>query len=794
MMDNSYNGHNFSQEDDSMFTLAELWGMVWGHKVWYVVSVLFFIAAGAFYLYRTPQVYDRYVKVIIDESSQAATMRNLGVATAGAMKLGTSNNVENEMEAFASPDLMKIVVERLGLQTRYFEKQFLRKVELYKNGPVEMRLAGGNPRSSFSFDVRNNGDGTLTLSSFRIKKDKIKAEVTGTLGDTLQTPAGAVVIYPVESENEFKYPIRVQWSNSMSTAKYYDRILGVSLSGKESSVVVLSMEDTYPSRSEMILGSLVDVYNEIWISGKNKSLINTAEFIDERLGRIENELAAVENLLKEYKSDNGLTDIKITAKSFVDEASLYAEKSFEISNQLSVAGFIRSYLNDPKNYASLIPSNLGLTGTAVENQIKEYNEGVLLRDRLLADSSENNPLIADLNAGIVSMRSAILRSVENLISSLELQLAKIDSQEKKILGRMSSNSDQEIHLMALERQQQVTQNLYVFLLQKREENELAALVNVGNTRVIMSPNGPQKPIAPSKKMVALAMLMLGFGCPFMVFFLLKYFDRSVRNRGDLSSLSVPFLAEIPRYVTDEDRRRRFKRRNDNDKSVCKVIVEAGKRDMMNEAFRVLRTNVDLMLGKNTGAKVVMMTSFNPNAGKTFTIMNLASSMALKKSKVLLVDLDMRKASLSKTLDIVHTGVAAYLNGKVDDYTPYTEEIAPDLYVLPVGTLPPNPTELLSSERFVSMIDRMRQEYDYIFLDCPPIDIVADSNIITDVVDMTVFVMRANRMDKDVLPLVEQLYVDGRYRHMALILNGVDIQYKKYGYGKSSYGYGYGNIS
>ena len=214
--------------------------------------------------------------------------------------------------------------------------------------------------------------------------------------------------------------------------------------------------------------------------------------------------------------------------------------------------------------------------------------------------------------------------------------------------------------------------------------------------------------------------------------------------------------------------------------------------MMNEAYRVLRTNLDLMIGKKNKSNVLMFTSFNPAAGKTFTVMNIAASMALKDAKVLLVDLDLRKASLSKALGVDHSGVAAYLNGKVDTYQENAEEIAPNLFVLPVGTLPPNPTELLLTERFKAMIEEMRNEYDYIFLDCPPIDVVADASIITEHADMTIFVMRANQMDKGVLPEIESLYKSGKYNHMTMILNCVDIQFKKYGYGKSSYGYGYGN--
>ena len=785
------NNQNFLREEDSSLRLSDLWNMVWRYKWWYVVSIVVFLLLGAFYLYRTPNVYNRAAKVVIDESNQDATMRNLGVVSSGMMRLRSFNSVENEMEALSSPDLMQMVVKRLGLQTTYMEQQLFREVELYKNGPFEMVPVGDNPRSGYSFKVVKTSDGKLALSKFQIRKDKINETVVGNFGDTLQTPVGKIVIHPVQSENEFKHPIRVSWSNSMATAKSYCGKLNVSLSGKQSSVIVVSMNDTYPSRASLVISTLIDMYNEVWINNKNRAAINTTEFINERLVIIERDLAAVEEDLRQYKEDNHLTDIQTAARVYIDEASLYGAKSFEVNNQLSIAEFIRDYLNDPANSASLIPANLGLSNESVQAEIAEYNKQVLQRDRLFSGSGENNPYIADLNASLVSIRSSILRSIDNLISTLKLQLSKIESQEKQIMNRISSSSGQELQLLSIERQQQIIQNLYIFLLQKREENELAALINVGNTRLIMSPNGSPLPVSPNVVMIIFAMLVLGCGVPFGIIFLKKMLDTSIKSKADLGRLSIPFLAEIPRFVKKEDRYKKFKKHSDDDKSLCHVVVEQGSRDMMNEAFRVLRTNIDLMLGKKDGSKVIMMTSFNPNAGKTFIVMNLAASMALKGSKVLLVDLDLRKASLSKQLDLIHTGVAAYLNGKTDDYHLYVDEVAPNFHVLPVGTLPPNPTELLISDRFAQMVEQMRGDYDYIFLDCPPIEIVADASIITEVADMSAFVMRANHMEKDVLPQIQQLYSERRYKHMALILNSVDIQYKKYGYGKSSYGYGYG---
>lgn len=789
-----YNNPFNTLKEEEGLRLSELKELVTKNIWWYVGVTICCLVVAVCYLYRTPTLYNRSAKVMIDDSNQDAAMRNLGMASANMMRMRSFNSVENELEAFASPDLMQKVVERLGLQTRYVEKQFLRDVELYHNSPVEMRLAGMNPPGGFSFLVSPGKDGQVVLSDFRIRKDRIKEAVTGNFGDTLATPVGAVVIYPKSNIEDFKHDIRVTWSSAGSAAKLYASKVNLSLSGKQTSVVVISMNDQYPSRADAVISTLIDVYNEEWISNKNRAAINTAEFINERLLVIQSDLDAVEKTLKEYKESNNLTDINAVAQNYLNQSSLYASKAFEVSNQISVATYIKDYLNDPANADSLIPSNLGLSNADVGTQISEYNELVLQRDKLLAGDTTQNPFLTNLSASMASIRTAILTSIDNMIATLGLQLERIESQEQQIMARISSSSEQELQLLSIEREQQMLQNLYVFLLQKREDNELAALVNVGNTRLIVNPTGPRNPVAPNTQMILLAAFVLGLGLPFSFFFLRSVLDTSIKNKADLGPLSVPFLAELPMYERPEDRFKKFKwlrRKVMGQQDMNRIIVEHGSRDMMNEAFRVLRTNVDLMIGKKKGSQVLMFTSFNPAAGKTFSVMNLASSMALKGAKVIMIDLDLRKASLSKALDMVHTGVAAYLNGKVDDYRPHVDELAPNFHLLPIGTLPPNPTELLLSDRFKEMIEQMRSEYDYIFLDCPPIDIVADSSIVTEIADMTVFVMRAGQMDKKVLPNIEDLYASDKYKHMTLILNGVDIKYKKYGYGKSSYGYGYG---
>ena len=793
MAENTNTNNTFVKEDESSFSLADIWHLVWDHKWWYIITLGAAICIALFYLYRTPQTYNSTAKVLVDDSNQNAAMRNLGVASAGMMKLRSYNSVENEIEAFSSVDYMQKVVERLGLQTTYIQPLKFKTIDLATKSPVQLVLAGENPQSAFSFNLSRVGEYGVKLSGLKLDGKAVSGTVEGKLGDTLKTAFGDLAIFPTTHIADFKSHIEVHWNNSLDAARKYCSKLDVSLSGKESSVVVIKMTDTDPQRASSVISALIDVYNESWIENMNRSAVNTTKFLNERLEIIERDLATVEEALRTYKAQNKLTDIKAVSQLYLTESSHYQAKAFEVRNQISIANYIKDYLNNPANAMTLIPANVGIGSSSVDSEIKEYNTLVLQRDRLIAGSGAGNPLIEDLNNQITAIRNAILSSIENTISTLELQLSKIEAQEKDIISRISSSSGQELQLLSIERQHEVTQELYKFLLQKREENELAALVNVGNTQVLQSPEASVVPVGPNRMMILLIAVVLGFGLPFGFFFLKTRLDTAIKNKGDLGHLSVPFLAEIPTYVRPGDRFRKFKwfRKRKDDAALTKIIVEQGSRDMMNEAYRVLRTNMDLMIGKKSKSTVIMFTSFHPNAGKTFSVMNIAASMALKDAKVMLVDLDLRKASLSKALGVDHSGVAAYLNGKVDSYKENAEEIAPNLFVLPVGTLPPNPTELLLSDTFKEMIEQMRNDFDYIFLDCPPIDVVADSSIITEFVDMTMFVMRANKMDKKVLPEIEELYKSGKYTHMTMILNCVDIQFKKYGYGKSTYGYGYG---
>lgn len=787
---------DYLKKDEDSLNLADIWNIgmdvIWDHKWWYVASAAICLCFGLAYLYRTPDTYLRSAKVIIDESGQDAALRSIGTLAVGAAGLQTGTSVANEIQALSSPDLMQSVVERLHLETSYIRKRFLKDEELYTTTPMEMRLAGDNPQSYFSFEAEALEDGRLVLSDFVIgpNGEEIHSSIECTYRDTVTTPAGKIILYPTAWLEDYSSPVRISWHSSRSVARSLVRNLSVNRSGKESTVVQLSFKDNFPSRASNILSALIDIYNEEWVRTQNEAARNTSAFINERLVIIEKELGGIENDLKQYKQVNRLTNMDAISKAYIDETSEYAAKDFEVSNQLSVAQYIKDYLNNPVNENALIPANLGLTTGNVETQIAEYNGLILQRDRLSAGSGKNNPLIADLNNSIASLRSAILRSVDNSIATLELQAQKIQAQESQIMARIALNSGQELQLLSIQRQQMVKESLYIFLLQKREENELASLVNVGNTRLIERPEGPVSPIAPNKMMVLAFALLAGLGIPFAIILIKRISDNTVKSKSDLGTIPIPFLGEIPlsarrNHLGYIRKAARFDNKN------CKIIVRAGKRDMMNEAFRVLRTNFDIIVEKKPDtAFVSMLTSFHPDAGKTFIIQNLAACIALKNVRVLIIDLDLRKATVSKALGAADTGIATYLNGKAEDLNSLILKISPGLHLLPVGNIPPNPTELLLSERFEEMMKKLMSNYDYIFTDCPPIDIVADAAIVTKFVDMTIFTVRAGMLDKRMIPVLNDLYESGRFTRMAVVLNGVDMESR--GYGSYGYRYGYGN--
>lgn len=753
---------------------------LWNNKWRVLLSIVVCVSAAGIYVYATPELYIRKAAVMIKTDTKGGSgIRELdSFKDFSLFNLGDVN-VNNEIEAMASPILMAEVVRRLNLDVEYSDKGWLREKDLYRQSPVEAVFPEKIILREFSFRVKPVSDSVVSLYDFRANTRKMDVEAIETrLADTVETPGGKVVLFPSSRfADGFDDIIQVRRMDVMVTAGNYLKRLAVALAAKQTTVIRLSFTDCSVRRADDVLNTLIGAYNDEWVRYMNESAINTSKFIAERLDLIERELGMVDTDIERFKSENKLMDIQVEASLASQEASEYSGKAFELGSQLAIAGYIKEYLEDRSKTSALLPGNSGLNNQNIESRIGEYNAMILQRERLIANSSNKNPLIGDMDTSLDMMRQSILYSIDNWIATLQLQAKKIEEQEHQIAGQISSTPGKAKQLLSIERQQKIKESLYLYLLQKREENELSSSLVVNNTRLLTPASGNNVSVSPKKGLIFLLAFTFGGLFPFICWRVEDAIDATVRDRRDLSVLTLPFIGEIP--WADNKKKGFFQKRRE----MRRIVVEEKNRDIVNEAFRVLRTNMDFMNARSGISEVILFTSFHSGSGKTFIAMNSAVGMAIKGRKVIVIDLDMRKASLSRYFHSPGVGISDYLSHRVDSLDKIITRgtIHPNLDGIVVGTIPPNPTELLLNGRFDRLIEELRSRYDYIYIDCTPLEIVADASIAGKMADVVVFVVRAGLMDRRMLPDVEKIYREKRFKNMGVVLNGTCWQ-GKYGYG------------
>lgn len=783
---------NRIEETEEAVNIQELLMLCLGKWHWFVISVFATVSIAIFYLLSTAPVYTRDASLLIKENAKGQSLGNeVGSAFADMGIFKSSTNVYNELISLQSPALMLDVIKRLHLDVNYAtDGTFYRRTLYGRELPLSVQFENLADNENVSMTVTPLADGKFLLSEFVKEGEEVGKDSTFQVGfnESLVTPIGSLSLVPTAyTDALLEGPVYVSRVNYYETITNYSAKLNVSLADKQSSVIKLSFQDVSIQRAEELLNTLIAVYNESWVKDKNQIAISTSMFINDRLQVIERELGHVDSDISSFKSEHLLPDVQAASNLYMTQSTQTTAQIMEINNQLSMARYIRNYLvNISSSKDQLLPANSGLESSSVESQIAEYNKKQLQRNSLVANSSENNPLVIDLDHALQAMRAAIISSIDNLVASLNTQLMALEQSEKRTTSRIADNPNQAKYLLSVERQQKVKEALYLYLLQKREENELSQAFTAYNSRVITPPSGNLKPTSPVKRNVLLIAFMLGLLIPVAIIFLRENMNTKIRGKKDLEAMTIPFVGEIPQAFPKK--KRPFSRKPE--KKVFTVVVKSGSRNVINEAFRVVRTNIEFMIGKDSSSKVIMLTSANPDSGKTFINYNLALSLGIKGKRVIVVDLDLRKASLSESVASPKVGISDYLAGQVDQIEKIICKPADGspVEVIPVGTLPPNPAELLYSERLESLISDLRDSYDYIFIDCPPVEIVADSAIINNLVDQTVFVVRAGLLERAMLPEIERYYKEKKYKNMSLLLNGTDSGTGRYGY---KYGYKYG---
>lgn len=754
------------------------------HWPWVLLSLVVCVGAAVVYLLCTPKVYTTTASIMIKDE---AAGKSAGAEDFGDFGLfQNKTNIQNEITTLKSADLMEEVVRRLNLDMNYYIPGRFHDVVAYgSNLPVRVEMPGFAENGSALFRVEVDGAGKVSVSDVKSGDLKSEERVQGAMNDTLMTVVGPMVVVAAEGYKPGEaVELNVVKAPVSATAGGYESRMVIAMSGDKSSVINLTVTDQSTQRAQALLSTLIGVYNEYWIRDKNQIAVSTSNFINERLGVIESELGNVDSDISSYKSQHLIPDVSAASSMYMSQNQQISQQIMDLRNQLKQTLYIKSYLGAASDNEKMLPMNSGVANVDIQSQITDYNNLVLQRNSLLAKSSDKNPLVVQLNEQMDQMRHAILASVDNSINALNMQISSLQGSQASTTSKIASNPSQAKYLLSVERQQKVKESLYLFLLQKREENELSQAFTAYNTRVVNKP-ASFGPTAPNTRNILMMSFLLGLAIPFGVVYLMESNNTKVRGRKDVEHLAVPFLGELPQHGHE-------KKKEAGEANT--IVVKGGKRDIINEAFRVLRTNVEFMCNSSEGNKVIAMTSFNPGSGKSFVSMNLGMAIALKGKKVLIVDGDMRHGSTSAYMGSPAKGLADYLGGavsEVDTLIVKTPECQ-NMQVLPIGSIPPNPTELLESPRFGELIGELKSRFDYVIIDCPPIEVVADAQIIDKFADRTFFVIRAGLFDRSMLPELDRLYEEKKYRNMSFILNGSRNDQGRYGYSHTyRYGYGYG---
>lgn len=780
---------NHSSQNNDFLQIKDFISLCLSRWYWFLISVVICLGVAFAYLLSQPSIYTRTADILIKDNEKGGKTKSVSKDVQSTFDdLGVVNSiskVQNELIIVQSPVLMEEVVKRLHLDMQYsIDGRFHREVLYGNNQPITVTIAGLADDQSVSFAVTETNTGIEISELVSGGTNYLGKTYKGSYSSPIETPVGPVMITKSSmAENKSLPKIYVNRMGIHAAVGTFKGKLSVARVDAKADVLRLTYNDVSIQRAEDILNTLIVVYNESWVNDKNEITISTAMFIDERLAIIESELGEVDNDISSYKSEHLVNDVKAASNLYLNQSNETSKKLQDLQIQLYMAKYVRSYMNSVVNKYQLLPANSGITNSGIESQIRSYNEKLLQRNNVVANSSESNPLVLDMDKALDDMRDAIHSSIDNMILTLNAQIRSIQKQNEQSNEQIAANPDQAKYLLSVERQQKIKETLYLFLLQKREENALSQAFTAYNTRVITPPYGSLAPTSPKRFNIMVIVFVIGLFIPMIVLFLQENMNTVVRGRKDIEKMTIPFAGEIPL----SDKKRKLGSRKQPE---VIVSVEAGKRNVINEAFRVLRTNIEFMNKGNDSSKVLLFTSYNQGSGKTYLSMNLAISFALKGKKVLVIDGDLRHASLSKYVQSPKVGLTNYLAQQVDSLD---EIIVPfegqeNLYLIPVGLNPPNPTELIGDARFGQMMETLRERYDYIIVDCPPIDIVADTQIIEKYTDRTLFVVRAGLMERGMLDDLDRIYEEQRFKNMALVLNGSSENNGRYGY---RYGYKYG---
>ena len=761
------------------------------HWPWFVVSVIICIACAWGYLRLATPVYNITATVLIKDekkgggASMSSELERMGLDGF----VSSSNNVDNEIEVLKSKSLAREVVNNLGLFVTYMDEDEFPKRELYRTSPVLVSLTpqeADNLPGTMKVNMILQPEGTMDV--LIAVKEKEYRKHFEKLPAVFPTDEGIIAFFAnndttaVVGQGSLTKPrhITAFINRPLSVAKGYANALSIAPTSKTTSVAVISLKNSNTQRGKDFINKLLEMYNINANNDKNEVAQKTAEFIDERIGIISKELGSTEQDLENFKRSAGITDLSSEAKIALSGNAEYEKKRVENQTQINLVMDLQRYMQG--NEYEVLPSNIGLQDAASAGAIDRYNQMLVERKRLLRTSTENNPAIINLETSIRAMRTNVQATLDATLKGLQITKEDLAREAGRYSRRINDAPTQERQFVSIARQQEIKAGLYLMLLQKREENAITLAATANNAKTIDEALADDSPISPKRMMVYFAALVLGLGLPVGIIYLIALTKFKIEGRADVEKLTtLPVIGDVP--LADEKQ--------------GSIAVFENKNNLMSETFRNVRTNLQFMLEK--GKNVILVTSTVSGEGKSFISSNLAISLSLLGKKVVIVGLDIRKPGLNKVFNIPRKehGITQFLTNPTINLMDLVQQsdINNNLFILPGGTVPPNPTELLARDGLDKAIETLKTNFDYVILDTAPVGMVTDTLLIGRTADLSVYVCRADYTRKTELTLINDLAENNKLPNLCIAINGLDLQKKKYGYyyGYGKYGkyYGYG---
>ncbi len=776
-------------EEKSSFDFAVIYTTLILNWKWFVLSLIICLGAAHIYLrYATP-IYQAAAKLLIKEE-QNGRRGNSIQSSANLGIISNSNGIDNEMEILKSRTLAQQAVYDLKLYTTYRHEGRIKDHLIYGEQEVNVDMDYEHLKklnAPMSFKITREGRNYHVVGSYfvpiddnsynpgPVTVDKVITALPATLGTRVGmvkfTQNGNYMLRDGES-------LKVTMIAPEIAAGKYVGSLSVSPSTKATSIAQLVITDEIPQRAIDYLKQLVIVYNRQANEDKNQIAVRTEQFINQRLEKINAELGNTEGQLENYKKRNNMVQLSMNASTAFSNADSYAQKLNEANTQVALLDELTKYMNEPSNRHQPIPSNVGLNDASATSLINKYNEIALQRNQLLHSASESSPTVTPLTSQLDDLQASIKRAMSQARAGLNIQRNSIASQQGKYQGQISNTPEQERILTQIGRQQEVKSGLYLMLLQKREENSISLAATADKGKLIDNPVFAGK-VTPKDSIILMIAFGLGLAIPALILFLLAFFRYKIEGHDDVAKLTkLPIIADVAIA-------------SDRAKTKADIVVHENKNNLMEEIFRSLRTNLQFLMKEHD--KVILMTSTTSGEGKTFIASNVAISFALLGKKVVLVGLDIRKPRLAELFEIDdhHHGITNLLikdNITWDDVNKQivNSGVNSNLDLLMAGPVPPNPGELVTRKSLEETMDILKEHYDYIIIDTAPVGLVTDTLALGRIANATVYVCRADYTQKSSFGLINGLAYEKKMPNMSIVLNGVDLSKKKYGY---YYGYG-----